>query len=288
MVANPALPREFPFDRRQFDQIAGLAHRLAGISLSDAKVDMVYARLARRLRELGLSDFASYCDLLNGPDGTEEQTRMVNCLTTNLTRFFRESVHFDHLADTVLAPLSRPDGNVGASTSGTRRRLRLWSAGCSTGEEAYSIAMTLLDRLPESAGWDTRILATDIDTEVLQQASRGIFAAESRAGIPVGLQNRFIQTLPDGTFAATAALRRLIAFKPLNLLEMWPMRGPFDAIFCRNVMIYFDRESRMQIVDRFLRMLSPGGFLYVGHSESLHGLNDQLITVAPTIYQRPP
>ncbi|MBY6260555.1 chemotaxis protein [Azospirillum sp. 412522] len=276
--------REFHFEPQHFDLIAGLLYQLAGIALAPHKAEMVYARLARRLRELRLPDFDAYCALLQSDGAAEEIGFLVNALTTNLTSFYRESHHFDFLASNVLPEVR--DLNAGRS----KPRLRLWSAGCSSGPEPYSMAMVLVSAMgPELRRWDARILATDIDTHMVDTARRGIYPLPGATGIPAPIRQRFTtDTRLDGEPAVAMGeeLKRLVTVKPLNLLEHWPMSGPFDAIFCRNVLIYFDRRGRMQVIENFARMLRHGGYLFLGHSESLYGVSNLFRQAGPTIYRR--
>ena len=279
----PPGKREFNFERRHFDFIAGLLYKLAGISLAPHKIEMMYSRLARRLRELGLKDFDTYCALVESDRGEAEIRFLVNALTTNLTSFFREHHHFDHLAKTVLA------GAKAAQVQNSQPRLRIWSAGCSSGPEPYTMAMVLSANIPDIRRWDAKILATDIDTHMVDTARRGVYPADSAKTIPAELRDRFTKRVRDsGEPEITMAdeLRRLITFKPLNLLEPWPMKGPFDAIFCRNVLIYFDRTGRTAVIEKFATLLPENAFLYLGHSESLYGVSGSFSQVGATIYRR--
>ena len=289
MTASPshtatANRREFAFERRHFDIIVRMIHQLAGIHLQPHKVEMVYSRLARRLRDLQLPDFDAYCALLESEQGTREVSFLVNALTTNLTSFFRESHHFDHLRDTVLPEVRARKANE------SHPRLRIWSAGCSSGPEPYTIAMVMAASMPDLKRWDAKILATDIDTNMVETAKRGTYAADSANSIPPSLRDRFTRRVRsedgDAKIVMDDELKRLITFKPLNLLEPWPMKGPFDAIFCRNVLIYFDRVGRTHVIDSFARLLVPDGCLYLGHSESLYGVSDSFRQGGPTIYRR--
>jgi len=252
---------------------------------------MVYSRLARRLRALGLTRFKDYRALLDDPEN-DEIIACINAITTNLTRFFRESHHFDHLRDEVL-----PKAAQGSLAGNGKRRFRLWSAGCSTGEEAYSMAMTVAEFVKTPAAWDMRILATDLDTQVLATASAGLYPKKALDTVSAAQRKRWFARPPDSPrfkveddakerFKIDSRVRNLIAFKQLNLLEGWPMKGPFDAIFCRNVMIYFDRETQKTLVDRFADLLKPDGFLYLGHSESLFRVTDRFHHLGQTIHQR--
>lgn len=273
--------REFRFEDRHFEQIRQTLHALTGISLGDRKRDMVYARLARRLRVLGLPDFEAYCGRLQGADAAAEIPHLVNALTTNLTHFFREAHHFEHLAGVL-------DRRIAEAEASGQRRLRLWSAGCSTGEEPYSLAMVLLDRLgSRAASFDARVLATDIDTTVLETGRQGLYPADQAKGLSEDFRERFtspVQTPAGPRLKLAQAVRDLIAFKPLNLTQAWPMKGPFDAIFCRNVLIYFDRQGRQSVVERFRDLLSDDGFLYLGHSETLHHVSAGFRPAGRTIW----
>ncbi|EWY39824.1 chemotaxis protein CheR [Skermanella stibiiresistens SB22] len=277
--------REFHFTRTHFDQIAALLQRLTGIHLATHKVEMVYSRLARRLRDLGMADFDAYCAFLSSEAGTSEISLLVNALTTNLTRFYREPHHFEHLAAEVLPQIQRRRAGEG------KPRLRIWSAGCSSGEEPYTIAMTVATTLPDITRWDARILATDIDTHMVDTARRGIYPADAASAIPPSIKAKHTTEQRQGSRSMLVmgdSLRRMITFKPLNLLEEWPMRGPFDVIFCRNVLIYFDRYGRSEVIGKFHQLLGEDGHLYLGHSESLYGVSDQFRQVGPTSYQVAP
>ena len=173
-----------------------------------------------------------------------------------------------------------------ASRASGKRRLRLWSSACSTGEEPYSIGMVLRTVLPENGGWDAKILATDIDTDVVAHARNGIYATQAAERMPAQHRARWLEQTPDGRVQIDRRVRSLITFKQLNLLDSWPMRGPFDAIFCRNVVIYFDKQEKCVLFDRLADMLAPGGWLYIGHSENLHGITDRFQLMGRTIYRR--
>lgn len=247
----------------EFRKIADLLRQRAGIALPDTKRPLVYSRLARRLRALGLNDFGAYIRLVEGPDGAAEAIEMVSALTTNVTSFFRERHHFDALRDTVLPPLLARAREGG--------RLRLWSAGCSSGEEPYSIAMTLLGLCPDAARLDIRILATDIDPAILARARAGRYPAETLEPLTTAQRERYFDRVDDG-WQVRPALTELITFRELNLAAEWPVKGPFQVIFCRNVAIYFDRDVQERIWSGFAdRLESPDGFLAIGHSERLTG-----------------
>jgi chemotaxis protein methyltransferase CheR len=258
---------EFPLTREDFHQIAEIAHADAGIDLSEGKAGLVYSRLTKRLRALQLLSFGSYCALLNKEDGAAERQRMVSALTTNVTRFFREPHHFGHLKEHVIAPL------VDKVRSGDA--MRIWSAACSSGEEPYSIALMILSVMPEAPLLDVRVLATDIDAVVLQKGQAGVYRESAMAAIPLEMRQRWFSPWEDDegekTWRVGEQLRKLVTFRSHNLIGHWPMRGPFDAIFCRNALIYFREETQIEIWCRFAPLLAPGGRLYIGHSERILG-----------------
>ncbi len=278
-LAQQEADREFAFSEQEFAYLARLVYEKSGIVLGDHKKNMVYARLARRLRALGLSTFKDYCALI-ADGGSDEIGYAINAITTNLTKFFRESHHFDHLQEAVLGDLNAQ------ALAGGSKRLRIWSAGCSSGEEPYSIAMTARSALPNMDTWDARILATDLDTNMVATGRAGVYGASCKEALPAGYYAKFCQSADAGTVRMADSLRELIAFKQLNLLGNWPMKGPFDAIFCRNVMIYFDAATKARLVDRFASLLKPGGWLYIGHSESLREDGQRYKIVGRTVYRR--
>lgn len=249
---------EFAFTSENFRRIATLMREETGIHLPDAKATLVYSRLAKRLRTLGLPDFDAYCNLIASEQGAGERGSMVAALTTNVTRYYREPHHFDHLRDKVLPPL------IVAAKRG--ERVRMWSSACSSGEEPYSMALTLLSMMPDAPQHDIRILATDIDPNVVATARAGFYSAQAVEPIPGGLRDKFMKRA-DGRFEAGAEMRALITFNTLNLIGAWPMKGRFDVIFCRNVVIYFEQATQDLIWRRFSEALTPRGRLYVGHSE---------------------
>lgn len=273
--------REFRFDTDDFRQIAAMLYADAGIYLSDEKSSLVYSRLVKRLRELGIESFKDYCRLVASDSGVEERQKMLAALTTNVTRFYREPHHFEYLKKTALPPLLEAAKRGG--------RVRIWSAGCSKGQEPYTIAMTILSMMPDAADRDIRILATDIDPNVLETARAGLYDAEEFGDVPKPELGRFFKSVegPNGMmFGASDTMRRLIAFKKLNLVGNWPMSGVFDIIFCRNVVIYFDEPTQAKIWQGYVRKLVPGGVLCIGHSERLSGpAQARFKTVGTTIFK---
>jgi chemotaxis protein methyltransferase CheR len=271
--------REFEFGTEDFEALRKLVKQITGINLSDQKRELVYGRLARRLRALQLQSFAEYRDVL-ARDGGQEIAQFCNAITTNLTAFFREPHHFDYLREQVLAPMAN---------SGAARRLRIWSAGCSTGEEPYSLAMTILEALPDIRRWDVRILATDLDSDVLERGRRGIYTEERLKNLTLQRRSRFFQERRDReglSYEATAELKSLITFKQLNLMHPLPMRGPLDAIFCRNVVIYFDKDTQRDLFARVAQLQTSGNLLFLGHSESLFKVSEQYALIGKTVYRR--
>lgn len=266
---------EFSLSEREFARIKNRIYQVAGISLSEAKRTLVVSRLSKVVRGLGLQSFDAYVDYLERGASEADGQDFVNALTTNLTRFYREDHHFDHLRSFVGALIQeRPRG----------QRLRIWSAAASTGQEPYTIGLDLLAAFPELKRWDFRILATDIDTSVLTKAAKGVYPETELSGLSAE-RARLFERGPEGTIRVPAAVRELVAFKPLNLIGQWPMKGPFDAIFCRNVAIYFDKPTQGEVFGRLGKLLAPGGFLYIGHSENLGSGGDGFRLVGKTIYQ---
>lgn len=273
--------REFAFSEIDFQTLAELAHEHAGIALSDSKRNLVYSRLSRRLRTLGLNSFRKYCEFLAA--NPSEIKNFINAISTNHTKFFRETHHFEHFRTHVAVPFAQ------LAARNARARLRIWSAGCSSGEEPYTIAVVLAREIGDFAAHDARILATDIDTDILTKALRGEFAVGAIDDVPKAYRGFFAQTAAEGAEAKAVIdenIRSLVTFRRLNLMEPWPFRGSFDAIFCRNVMIYFNAPTKAALVKRFAQQLKHGGWLYLGHSESLIGPHPGLQLVGRTTYRR--
>ncbi len=262
----------------QFDEISQLVRTLCGINLHSGKRELVRARLTRRLRDLRLPGFDDYLEYLRANQG-EEIVALLDVLSTNLTRFFREPVHFEILAEHV-AGLAQRDAHAPVA---------IWSAGCSSGEEPYSMAIRLLET-PEAADCDIRILATDLSTRVLATAREGVYPKTRLAEMEHGLIARHFSpvTIDDEPhYRVAEPVRRLVHFARLNLIDPWPMQGPFSIIMCRNVMIYFDKPTQQGLIDRFYEVIRPGGLLFIGHSESLTGVDHRFRYVRPTVYEKP-
>ncbi|MEM9309253.1 MAG: protein-glutamate O-methyltransferase [Pseudomonadota bacterium] len=251
-------------DSRTFEAIADLAYRESGLQLVAEKSSMIQSRLRHRLKALGINNFGAYADFVVTENGSDERRQMISALTTNVSHFFREKHHFDALAKTILPRVF--DGLTKGS------RFRLWSAGCSNGQEAYSIAMTLLECAPELRSHDVKILATDIDPNVVSFAQKGIYPERMVAGIPEPLLSKYFTQTTDTTntdFCVNDNLKSLVVFKELNLLSDWPIKQNIDVIFCRNVVIYFDTSTQNKLWQRFNEVLSADGVLFLGHSERI-------------------
>ena len=256
-----AVSRELVMSPAAFGRISRILNEVSGISLQETKESLVYSRLAKRIRALRMSSFEEYCDHISSDHGEEERGELLSALTTNVTRFFREPHHFADLTKAVLEPIkARPSG----------RRVRIWSAACSSGEEPYSIAMTVLETLPRAHEMDVRILATDIDPKVVARGEAGIYPAATVTPLSDRQRESFLISSGDH-WELRSEPRALIRFARLNLMERFPMQGKFDAIFCRNVAIYFDKPTQESLWQRLVDQLHPGGRLYIGHSERISG-----------------
>jgi chemotaxis protein methyltransferase CheR len=258
-----------------FERIVARIHREAGIVLKRHKKQMVRSRVSRRLSARNMGDFARYLDLLDDPKESEELTAFVNALTTNLTSFFREAHHFNHLADSVFPRLINQQNPI-----------RIWSAGCSSGEEAVSIVLVAQSLLRDRGPFDFKVLATDIDTSILARASTGRYPRDRAKETLDRFQSGFTKVSEEGMLQVAPGVLSSIRYLPLNLLGPWPMQRPFDAIFCRNVLIYFDSSTKKTLVDRFVAQLRVGGMLYLGHSEALLANHPNLRAEAHTAYRK--
>jgi len=268
--------REFAFTRRDFNHLCQLVDEHTGIQLAEGKEDMLYGRLSRRIRKIGFSSFKEYITLLERDEHSDEFSEFINAVTTNLTSFFRENHHFDYMKKTLLPDLIKRDRDT--------RRIRIWSAGSSTGEEPYSIAMTVAETIPP--GWDVKILATDLDTDVLAHGERGIYDESRIEGLNRALVKRwFVKSkMQPGKVRVKPELQDMIYFRKLNLLQPWPMKGPVDIIFCRNVIIYFDMPTKQSLMGRYADMLIHHGHLFLGHSEAMNNMSDRFSLCGKSIY----
>lgn len=264
----------------EFHELRQMVHDLAGISIGESKRPLLSRRIQSRLDKVGADTCQQYISVLKQAESSEIEF-FINAVTTNLTSFFRESHHFDFLAQVWLPEQLQRKGAAA-------RRMRIWSAGCSTGEEPYSIAMVLREGVPGINHWDARILATDIDSAVLETAKAGRYPVTRAEKIEEARLSRWCDS--DDTARDSVRIKteiaELIRFRQLNLMSQWPMRGKFDAIFCRNVLIYFDKDTQRGLVDRFADILEPGGILFIGHSESLFKVSDRFELLGNTMYRK--
>lgn len=278
MVTTSVYDREFTFSEKDFHFIRDLISDRTGIALAEHKVDLVYGRLSRRLRQLNLSSFDQY--LSNLKHDEKELIHFINALTTNLTSFFREKHHFEFMTSVLLPELIKKKRN---------KRLRIWSAGCSSGEEPYTIAMTVRALIPDLRGWDAKILATDLDSNVVKKALNGIYTEDRVNGLTKEQMKKWVskgQGDNESMVKMSDDLRKMITFKQLNLMHEWPMKGPFDMIFCRNVLIYFNKETQAMLFDRYANILDYDGHLFIGHSESMFKICDRFKLLGQTIYKK--
>lgn len=267
--------REFLMTQADFDNIVTLAKERTGIVLSDHKKEMVYSRLARRIRRCGLPSFRDYLQHIKSDP--LEYNEFVNSLTTNLTSFFRENHHFQHMLSTSLPEIMK--------TQRATKRVRLWSCAASTGEEPYSIAMMLLEHgFPKD--WDIKLLSTDLDSNVLDTARRGVYNEDRVRGMEPRWRDKYLSLRPDGDWEVKPEVKRLVSFKRLNVLEDWPMRGKFDVVFCRNIVIYFDKDTQRVLFDRIANQMRDSAWLYIGHSETLHRVCDRFDGLGQTVYRK--
>jgi chemotaxis protein methyltransferase CheR len=269
---------DFQLTQPEFDRLRELVREHTGIALAESKRQLVYGRLARRLRALKLNSFSEYIKVLERGEAAELE-EFTNAVTTNLTSFFREPHHFEFLATEALPEMA---------SRAAHRRLRLWCCAASTGEEPYSIAMVLREAQALLAGWDVKLLATDLDSNVLGHGKWGVYARERFESMGSKRIARFFEAVSgdEGKLSAADELRDVITFKQLNLMHEWPMKGPFDAIFCRNVIIYFDKDTQRMLFERMAALQRPGDFLFLGHSESLYRVSERYELIGRTIYRR--
>jgi len=280
---------DYELSHAELELLRTFIYEVAGISLSEAKKQLVRSRLQKRLRALGLETYREYFELVKREQGAgPETTELINCVTTNKTDFFREGHHFEFIRNTVVPEIARR-----RSVLQTSNRILAWHAGCSTGEEPYTLGITLKEALASYPGWSYKQLASDIDTNVLSHAEQGIYAADRVAPVPGSLLNRYFlrnQSEGETLYKVRPELQEPITFRQVNLTaDEWPINhaARFDIIFCRNVIIYFDRATQQRLFERFQQRLKPGGYLFIGHSESLHGVTDAFENLGRTIYRLP-
>lgn len=276
---------EIDISDKEFNLFQRLIYNASGIFLTPAKKELLKSRLMKRLRQKSLASFKEYYDYVTQRDTTgEELVNMLDCISTNLTEFFREVAHFQFLAEKAIPAL------LENKRKKHEKRVRVWSAGCSTGEEPYSISMVLAEHVQRQYEWDVKILATDISTRVLRKAMEGVYTKDQLKSVSLQLINSYFKKRNvnnKGYYHIDTCLKNMIAFRRLNLTdETFPFKGQFDFIFCRNVMIYFDKQTQNELISKFYQHLAPNGYLFIGHSESLAGTNNKFRYVQPTVYQK--
>jgi chemotaxis protein methyltransferase CheR len=270
--------REFDFTEQDFKRVQKIVYDFAGIDLNESKINLVYNRLVKRIRLLALTSFSQYIDYVEA-QGESEFIQLINSITTNLTFFFRENHHFEYLAEQVIPSL--------LISNAASRQIRIWSAGCSTGEEPYSIAMILKEKVP--SGWDAQVIATDLDSNVVQTGLNGVYTIDRLKGVSEARQKRWFlkgSGSKDGYVKVKPELQNIIKFDQLNLMSEWPNKESIDVIFCRNVVIYFDKSTQSKLFDRYADRLPIGGHLFVGHSESLYKVCNRFELLGQTIYKK--
>ncbi len=277
------LVQDLILSERDFCKISNMVYKHCGINLHDGKKELVRARLAKRLRIGNFRTFPEYMKHVMADKTGKEFSTLIDSLSTNLTSFFREGQHFQYIREELLPRIlerKRKEQNF---------RVRCWSAGCSSGEEPYSIAMTLLEAIAGRGRWDVKVLATDISMTVLETAQKGFYVKERIAPVPPLQRSKYFtvrRQKGEEVLEVDKSLRNIVIFKYLNLLKDWPIRGPLDFIFCRNVIIYFDKPTQQRLINRYWDLLSPGGVLFTGHSESLTGIEHKFDYIQPTIYMK--
>ncbi|WP_019556689.1 CheR family methyltransferase [Thiomicrorhabdus arctica] len=270
--------REFDFTEQDFKRVQKIVYDFAGIDLNESKINLVYNRLAKRIRFLALTSFSQYIDYVEA-QGESEFIQLINSITTNLTFFFRENHHFEYLAEHVIPAL--------VISNAASRRIRIWSAGCSTGEEPYSIAIMLKEKAP--LDWDVQVIATDLDSDVVQTGLNGVYTIDRLKGVSEARQKRWFLKgtgSKEGFVKVKSELQEIIKFDQLNLMSEWPIKDSIDVIFCRNVVIYFDKPTQSKLFDRYADRLPVGGHLFVGHSESLYKVCTRFELLGQTIYKK--
>ncbi len=270
--------REFDFTEQDFKRVQKIVYDFAGIDLNESKMNLVYNRLAKRIRFLDLTSFSQYIDYVEA-QGESEFIQLINSITTNLTFFFRENHHFEYLAEQVIPSL--------LISNAASRKIRIWSAGCSTGEEPYSIAITLKEKVP--SGWDAQVIATDLDSNVVQTGLSGVYTIDRLKGVSETRKKRWFlkgSGSKEGYVKVKPELQEIIKFDQLNLMSEWPIKDSIDVIFCRNVVIYFDKPTQSKLFDRYADRLPTGGHLFVGHSESLYKVCNRFELLGQTIYKK--
>jgi len=272
---------DYDINDKEFDLFKQLIYSESGINLSPAKRELLKSRLSKRLRVLSLNSFKDYYKYVTEADTTgREIIHMIDCISTNLTDFFREITHFQFLKKRLLPSL------LEKKQKNRERKIRIWSAGCSTGEEPYTISMVLSESIEQLSNWDIKILATDLSTRVLEKAKQGLYQKERLKNIDTQMISTYFKKAENGHYQVKDSLKNMIVFRRFNLMDNFPFKGQFDFIFCRNVMIYFNKQTQNELITKFYKYLTPEGYLFIGHSESLAGINSKFKYVVPTVYKK--
>jgi len=271
--------QSFSITEKEFQLFRDIIYRQTGIQMTEKKRNLVVARLSKRLRSLNLQNFSEYYAYLNtSSNASDELNNLINRITTNKTDFFREKHHFDFLVNEIFPSY------IDAARKSGQRRLRIWSAGCSSGEEPYSLAMTVAAFFKDKRGWDLKILATDLDTDILMKATKGVYSSQQISSVPTGYLSKYFVRSSQG-YEVSPQIKAMIAFRKLNLIDLaFPMKKPFDIIFCRNVMIYFDDETKKDLIKKYHSHLRDNGYMFVGHSESLMYMKHLFKFLKHTVY----
>lgn len=273
--------KEIKLKDRTYNDLKHLIYKEAGINLGHSKKELLQSRLNKRMRVLGCRNLEQYYDFLVNDSTGEEMVKMLDVVSTNLTSFFRENNHFTFLGSKIIPEM------LIRKTMNRNNKIRAWSAGCSSGEEPYSIAITLCEANENKSFMDIKILATDISTKMLSHAERGVYKKEKLKNVPTKIRNKYFENVDKEHYKVCDALRNMVVVRRLNLMDQtFPFKGKFDFIFCRNVIIYFDKETQKSIVDKFYKYLATDGFLFMGHSEGLAGIETNFKYVQPTVYQK--
>jgi len=270
--------REFDFKDKDFNRVKTIVYDYAGIDLNESKKNLVYNRLSKRIRFLNMQTFSEYLDFVEA-QGEAEFVHLINAITTNLTFFFRENHHFEYLINTVIPGL--------VSQNSAKKKIRIWSAGCSTGEEPYSIAIALKEAVP--MGWDAKVIATDLDSNVVNTGQRGVYKDDRLKGVSEERKKRWFlkgSGSQEGYVKVKPELQDIIEFGQLNLMDEWPLKDAIDVIFCRNVVIYFDKPTQSKLFNRYAERMPNNGHLFIGHSESLYKVCDRFELLGQTIYKK--
>jgi len=277
--------REDDLTEELFNKICKYVYEKARITLGKNKMELVRARFGKVIRQRRMSGFHEYYQWMSSDTTGEALREVMDAISTNLTSFFRENDHFVFMSKVMIPQIQQSGARAGGKI-----RLRGWSAGCSTGEEVYTMAMTISESVQRREEWDVKLLATDLNTEVVAHGQHGVYGKDRITGIPPNLVKKYLDPVTDEkgkpAYRMKEQLRRMVTFRHLNLFSEWPFRNKFNYIFCRNVMIYFDRPTQEGLINKYYDVLAPGGYLFIGHSESLSGVNHRFEYVKPTIYMR--